>query len=168
MPPGFHHDKRPKAVGVVTDIVRGPPSSSSLSHLINQLQGDGTPDQYELPAPSKGGALPPSPTAASSPAQANGHLHQDDRTRYEDRVGWAPRFGQGSSTEAETDESPLDHQTWVESKLDDKFFGGKVYVLDTSNGTDRQNGITTPQSSSSRACPHGSSPYWEVVLPGFS
>ncbi|KAL9000237.1 MAG: hypothetical protein Q9169_001139 [Polycauliona sp. 2 TL-2023] len=105
VPPGFHHDKKPKAVGVVTDI------------------GDGTPDQYELPAPSKGGAIPPSPTTKSSPAQANGHIHQDDKSRYEDRVGWAPRFGQGSITEAEAEESPLDHQTWVESKLDDKFFG---------------------------------------------
>ncbi|KAI4227769.1 MAG: hypothetical protein L6R40_008180 [Gallowayella cf. fulva] len=105
VPPGFHHDKKPKAVGVVTDI------------------GDGTPDQYELPAPSKGGALPASPTTDGQPAQANGHIHQDDKTRYEDRVGWAPRFGQGSITEAEAEESPLDHQTWVESKLDDKFFG---------------------------------------------
>ena len=69
--------------------------------------------------------MPPSPTADGKPAQANGHLHQDDKARYEDRVGWAPRFGQGSITQAEAEESLLDHQTWVESKLDDKFFGGK-------------------------------------------
>ncbi|KAL8742988.1 MAG: hypothetical protein Q9184_008168, partial [Pyrenodesmia sp. 2 TL-2023] len=108
VPPGFHHDKKPKGVGITTDI------------------DDGTPDQYELPAPSKGGALPPPLATASADgklSQANGHLHQDDKTRYEDRVGWAPRFGQGSITDAEAAESPLDHQTWVESKLDDKFFG---------------------------------------------
>ncbi|KAL8731971.1 MAG: hypothetical protein Q9166_003103 [cf. Caloplaca sp. 2 TL-2023] len=105
VPPGFHHDKKPKAVGVVTDI------------------GDGTPDQYELPSPSKGGALPATPTTDGKPVQANGHIHQDDKSRYEDRVGWAPRFGQGSITEAEAEESPLDHQTWIESKLDDSFFG---------------------------------------------
>ncbi|KAI4100961.1 MAG: hypothetical protein LQ339_005282 [Xanthoria mediterranea] len=105
VPPGFHHDKKPKAVGVVTDI------------------GDGTPDQYDLPAPSKGGALPPSPATSTNPGQANGHIHQDDKSRYEDRVGWAPRFGQDSITEVEAQESPLDHQTWVESKLDNKFFG---------------------------------------------
>lgn len=100
--------------------------------LICPLQDDGRPDQYELPSPSKGGALPPSPNTASADgklAQANGHLHQDDKTRYEDRVGWAPRFGQGSITEAEAAESPLDHQTWVESKLDDKFFGGRSDVV---------------------------------------
>lgn len=90
-------------------------------------QGDGTPDQYDLPAPSKGGALPPSPATSTNPGQANGHIHQDDKSRYEDRVGWAPRFGQDSITEVEAQESPLDHQTWVESKLDNKFFGGKVH-----------------------------------------
>lgn len=92
------------------------------------MQDDGTPDQYELPTPSRGGALPASPNTAQADGkstQANGHLHQDDKSRYDDHVGWAPRFGQGSITEAEAVESPLDHQTWVESKLDDKFFGGK-------------------------------------------
>ncbi|KAL8951760.1 MAG: hypothetical protein Q9222_002281 [Ikaeria aurantiellina] len=105
VPAGFHHDKKPKAVGVTTDI------------------DDGTPDQYDLPTPSKGGALPPSPTTNGQTTQANGHLHHDDKSRYEERVGWAPRFGQGSITEAEAADSPLDHQTWMESKLDDKFFG---------------------------------------------
>ncbi|KAL8739134.1 MAG: hypothetical protein Q9181_000163 [Wetmoreana brouardii] len=105
VPPGFHHEKKPKAVGIATDL------------------DDGTPDQYKLPSPSKGGALPPSPATDGKATQVNGHLHHDDKSRYEDRVGWAPRFGQGSITEAEAEESPLDHQTWVESQLDDKFFG---------------------------------------------
>ncbi|KAL9583913.1 MAG: hypothetical protein Q9203_004883 [Teloschistes exilis] len=105
VPPGFHHEHKPKGVGIATDI------------------DDGTPDQYELPTPSKGGALPASPTTDANPAQANGHVHPDEKSRYEDRVGWAPRFGQGSITEAEAAESPLDHQTWVESRLEDKFFG---------------------------------------------
>ena len=84
--------------------------------------------------------MPPSPTTQNKPTQANGHLHQDDKSRYEERVGWAPRFGQGSITEAEAEESPLDHQTWVESKLDDKFFGGKSQ-LDISNLLD--SGLTS-------------------------
>lgn len=74
--------------------------------------------------------MPASPTTPTQATQTNGHLHQDDKARYEDRVGWAPRFGQGSITEAEAEESPLDHQTWVESKLDDKFFGGKYAMRD--------------------------------------
>ena len=52
----------------------------------------------------------------------NGHLSHDDTARYA-KTGWAPRFGQGSITEEEAAESLLDHQTVLESKLDDKFFG---------------------------------------------
>ena len=85
-------------------------------------QNDGTPDQYDLPPPSKAGAVPPSPSLDGKPAVANGHLTHDDAARYE-KTGWAPRFGQGSITEEEAAESLLDHQTFLESKLDDKFFG---------------------------------------------
>ena len=55
-------------------------------------------------------------------ALANGHLTRDDAARYA-KTGWAPRFGQGSITEEEAAESLLDHQTFLEGKLDDKFFG---------------------------------------------
>jgi Ca2+-dependent lipid-binding protein len=42
-----------------------------------------------------------------------------------DKVGWEPRFGTGetASQKEEDDRNLLDHQTWVESKLEDKFFG---------------------------------------------
>ena len=54
----------------------------------------------------------------------NGHIHQDEADRYVKQTGWAPRFGQGSLTSDEAGESLLDHTTLLESKLDDKFFGG--------------------------------------------
>ena len=38
-------------------------------------------------------------------------------------MGWAPRFGNPWDKE-EDQTSLLDHQTWLEGKLDDKFFGG--------------------------------------------
>jgi hypothetical protein len=40
-----------------------------------------------------------------------------------DRTGWAPRF-QVPEDEMEAGETLLDHQTFLETKLDDKFFGG--------------------------------------------
>lgn len=49
-------------------------------------------------------------------------MNRDDAARYA-KTGWAPRFGQGDLTEEEAGESLLDHQTALESKLDDKFFG---------------------------------------------
>ena len=49
-----------------------------------------------------------------------------EKKGFEAKTGWAPRFGQGSITEAEANESLLDHATMLETKLDDKFFGGKT------------------------------------------
>ena len=43
------------------------------------------------------------------------------------RTGWAPRFGWPADS-AMGGESLLDHATWVEGKLPDKFFGGKFCV----------------------------------------
>lgn len=41
-----------------------------------------------------------------------------------DKVGWAPRFGTGETeSEKGDDRNLLDHQTWIEGKLDDKFYG---------------------------------------------
>ena len=90
------------------------------------LQDDGTPNQYDLPTPTKAGALaPPSLAADGEPPVANGHLSKDETARYTEQVGWAPQFHQVESTEADTGESLLDHQTFLESKIDDKFFGGE-------------------------------------------
>lgn len=39
------------------------------------------------------------------------------------RVGFKPQFGEVGKNEHSNDESMLDHQTWLEGKLDEKFFG---------------------------------------------
>ena len=59
----------------------------------------------------------------------NGHVHEDDAERFVQKTGWAPRFGTGSITNEEAGESLLDHATLLESKLDDKFFGGMLLDL---------------------------------------
>lgn len=61
----------------------------------------------------------------------NGHMQQDESARFVAKTGWAPRFGQGSISAEEAQESLLDHQTFLESKLDDKFFGGTLPILRT-------------------------------------
>jgi hypothetical protein len=114
VPAGFHHEHKSKGVAIPTDI------------------DDGKPGAYDLPPPSTAGALaPPSTTANGKPVTdgANGSvLAADDYERWVERTGWAPRFGDGSeSTDAEI--SPADHQTWVEGKLDDKFFGGMSVIF---------------------------------------
>ncbi|KAL6714018.1 Tricalbin-2 [Lecanora helva] len=105
VPPGFHHEKKPKAVGITTDI------------------DDGTPDQYDLPPPSKEGAIDTSASPDGKSNESNGQPNQDDTARFVQKTGWAPRFGTGSITNEEAGESLLDHATLLEGKLDDKFFG---------------------------------------------
>lgn len=106
VPEGFHHEPVSKNVAVPTDI------------------DDGKPGAYNLPPPSTAGAI-----AAPAPAKdkdgkplQNGALAEDDEARWVERTGWAPRFGNPASIGDEA--NPADHQTWVEGKLDDKFFGG--------------------------------------------
>jgi Ca2+-dependent lipid-binding protein len=83
---------------------------------------DNGPDQYDLPPPSKEGALA-SPTTDASGGDGLNHIHATEKASYEERVGWAPRFGLNTMTQEEQDESLLDHTTFLEGKIDDKFFG---------------------------------------------
>ena len=56
----------------------------------------------------------------------NGSADPDEKARWE-RVGWAPRFGSGD-VGADDETTMLDHQTWLEGKLDDKYFGGMAQL----------------------------------------
>ncbi|KAK6614513.1 C2 domain-containing protein [Botrytis cinerea] len=108
VPPGFHHEHKSKGVAIATDI------------------DDGSPGAYDLPPPSTAGALaaPEKGTKQSGQAVANGFVDDDDEdARWIERAGWAPRFGSGDSGESIEGESLLDHQTWIEGKIEDKFYG---------------------------------------------
>ncbi|KAL9099720.1 MAG: hypothetical protein Q9163_004819 [Psora crenata] len=98
------------------------PNATPAEKAAQARSDDGSPDQYDLPPPSTEGAVSSLSAPNSEATIPNGHLTEDDTARYA-KTGWAPRFGQGSITEAEAGESLLDHQTMLESKLDDKFFG---------------------------------------------
>jgi hypothetical protein len=111
VPEGFHHEKKPVGVAVATDL------------------DDGRPGAYDLPPPSKAGAIAATSVVKDKDGKpvstaVNGVLDQDEKERWVARTGWAPRFG---NDDPKDDEGPslLDHETWVEGKLDDKFFGGK-------------------------------------------
>jgi hypothetical protein len=114
VPVGFHHEHKSKGVAIPTDI------------------DDGKPGAYDLPPPSTAGAIAAPPKTANGkpvPEGANGNtIAADEYERWVERTGWAPRFGDGSES-IEGEESPADHQTWVEGKLDDKFFGGMLVIL---------------------------------------
>lgn len=84
---------------------------------------DGTPGTYDLPTPSKAGVVAVA-NDKEGKAVTNGALTHDEQDLWVERTGWAPRFGNGDPKD---DEGPtlLDHETWLEGKLEDKFFGGK-------------------------------------------
>ncbi|PSN65104.1 tricalbin [Corynespora cassiicola Philippines] len=105
IPKNFHHERKPNATALVSDADGA----------------EGT--KYDLPPPTKAGVVetPASPTGGKE----NGHAPElDDDARWE-RVGWAPRFGMPGSEDLDDDDEGtlLDHQTWLEGKLEDKFFG---------------------------------------------
>jgi hypothetical protein len=85
---------------------------------------DDGPDQYDLPPPTAAGAIAPTKDADGKPTSANGVLPEQERWA-RDRVGWEPRFGTGETAEEKEDtRNLLDHQTFLEGKLDEKFYGG--------------------------------------------
>lgn len=76
---------------------------------------DGQTAGYDLPPPSKAGAI----DTSEEPTVANGGLSTDDDPY--SKTGWAPRFG--IPKDGEEEGTLLDHQDLLEGKLDDKFFG---------------------------------------------
>ncbi|KAK1071579.1 Tricalbin-2 [Friedmanniomyces endolithicus] len=76
-------------------------------------QDDGETAGYDLPPPSKAGAIPIT-------KDADGNVNKEELGEYS-KVGWAPRFGNPWETEEQG--SLLDHATFLEGQLDDKFFG---------------------------------------------
>ena len=152
---GFHHTHRSKGVAVATDI------------------DDGGPGAYDLPSPTTAGALAPVTPIKDSSGKpltngVNGKVEEDNE-RWVERTGWAPRFGPGTSVESAEGESFADHQTWLEGRLEDKFYGGRSAPLyGTDKRSDIQIGIITLPSSCSRAYPRGSQPCLEEVLVGSS
>ena len=100
IPHGFHHERNKNATAVVSDA-----------------DIDSSAPKLDLPPPSKAGAM-------DKPAEANGHAPELDQEDPWARVGWAPRFGPLGSEDDDQDEGTLlDHQTWLEGRLQDKFYG---------------------------------------------
>lgn len=106
---------------MVSDAVSVP--LGFVRSLLTQTHQDGDGvEKYDLPSPPKSATEVLANDAAEAPsAKENGAMSEDMRWA-RDRTGWAPRF---EIPRADEDEGTLlDHQTFLEGKLDDKFFGG--------------------------------------------
>ncbi|KAL2864936.1 putative membrane bound C2 domain protein (vp115) [Aspergillus lucknowensis] len=104
IPLDLRHEPKPKGVGVITD------------------KDGGTPAPNDLPPPRA--AETPLDEKADGTTEQKKQTEQDDAVRWaRDRTGWAPQFMQEPTQEEHDETTLLDHQTFLEGKLDDKFFG---------------------------------------------
>ncbi|KAF2756287.1 tricalbin [Pseudovirgaria hyperparasitica] len=99
IPEGVQKEHNPKATALVSDV------------------DDGSAKKYDLPPATKSGAITPDNAPTDN---ANGKTKEEEDEW--SRVGWAPRFG-ALKNDDDDGTTLLDHQTWLEGKIDDKFFG---------------------------------------------
>lgn len=92
---------------------------------------DGSKPDYELQEDSKAGAI-------EAPKDADGKLIEGEKAAGGVEMGpgvtgWAPQFGWPVESVMEG-ESLLDHQTWLEGKIPDKYYGGAypIWLLATN------------------------------------
>jgi hypothetical protein len=88
-------------------------------------QDDGTPDQYDLPPPRSASDLIKEEASKPEEDKKEDAEITDDLRWARDRTGWAPQFEKPQTEEEKAEGTLLDHQDFLESKLDDKFFGGE-------------------------------------------
>jgi hypothetical protein len=108
VPEGFHSN-RLKGLAIATDI------------------DDGTGPTLDLPPPSKAGAIEVAKDASGKPIETVQTGMPGAFEMGPDTTGWAPRFGWPQ--DPDDGEDMLDHTTFLESRLSDKFFGGECGPL---------------------------------------
>lgn len=85
---------------------------------------DGSKPDYDLPVDDKAGVVEVAKDTDGKDIadENNGAPVMGPQT------GWAPQFGWPMESVMEG-ESLLDHQTWLEGKIPDKFYGGQLRMM---------------------------------------
>ncbi|KAE9578818.1 hypotheticall protein [Colletotrichum fructicola] len=102
VPPGFH-SQRTKGISVVTDVA------------------DSSAPVTDLPEPTKAGAIEVVKDKDGKTLNSGEHPQGHEEEPYT-RTGWAPQFGWPKDVVHDS-VSLLDHSTWLESNIPDKFYG---------------------------------------------
>ncbi|KAJ5782088.1 Tricalbin [Penicillium paradoxum] len=100
LPPDFHHPHKPQGIAVITD------------------KTDGKAD-YDLPAPESAAAI----MAEEATREGEGKELDEDLRWGRDRTGWAPKFVEEKPPGLDDEGTLLDHETFLEGRIPDKFFG---------------------------------------------
>lgn len=95
--------------------------------LKRPTQDNGGADEYELPPMRSATDLLKREEAGAEEGKKEGAeaAAEEDMRWARDRTGWQPQFVHETTEEEQEEGTLLDHQTFLEGKLDDKFFGGK-------------------------------------------
>ena len=83
---------------------------------------DGQGSKYKLPEATTAGAVEP---VKDDKGELISGAQEGDKEKWIDRVGWAPKLGSGVEPFDASEPSLLDHQTWMEGQLPEKFYGGE-------------------------------------------
>ncbi|KAI1106687.1 tricalbin [Jackrogersella minutella] len=117
-PDASPEEKRAQAKAAIPDNLRRPRKAQGVA--IATDVDDGTRASYDLPSPSRAGAIVlPKDQDGRTIADENDAREEEDLAA---KVGWSQRFGwpMDSVTEGE---SLLDHTTWLEGTVPDQYFG---------------------------------------------
>lgn len=106
-------------IGTVRDSLKAKPQGIASDQ-------DKGPADYDLPAATTSGVLSAA-EGSKVDAEKSDDQPENEDDRYWKIVGWAPRFGDGLPADLDMNTNLLDQSTWVEGKLEDKFFGGKSH-----------------------------------------
>jgi hypothetical protein len=85
---------------------------------------DKGPPQYDLPAATTAGAI--STKKIEELKDEDSKNTEDEDEKFWNIVGWKPRFGDGVPDGVDMTTNISDQQTWLEERIHDKFFGGKI------------------------------------------
>jgi hypothetical protein len=94
---------KPQAVGVASDQ-------------------DTSAPKVDLPPPTNAGVI-----TAPTDAKTGEVVEEDEDDKWWKIVGGAPRFGDGTEG-VDFSQNLSDRTTWVEQRLQDKFFGGSCFI----------------------------------------
>ncbi|KAH8645472.1 C2 domain-containing protein [Xylariales sp. PMI_506] len=114
-PDASPEEKKRQARSAIPDELR--PHRKNQAVAVATDVDDGSAPTYDLPPASKARVA-----EAPKDEQGNPIPESDEQDDLAEKVGWTQRFGWPTESVMEV-ESMLDHQTWVEGKLSDKFYG---------------------------------------------
>jgi hypothetical protein len=83
---------------------------------------DGSKPEYDLPSPTKDGVV-----AIPQDKDAKADVDGDEKNQFGPKTGWAPQLGWPMESIHQA-ESLLDHSTWLEGQIPDKFYGGGLRI----------------------------------------